>query len=204
MAIPRSFLNEDFNSTQPDDRLRWLNQPSLWWIDASSSTLVVEPDASTDFWRKTHYGFEADTGHFLYATVPADFVMVAKVKFLPVHQYDQAGLMVRVDGDCWIKTSVEYELDEPPQLGAVVTNAGYSDWSVQDFDRARHDVWLRISRKSSDFIVEHSDNGQTWKLLRMAHLNVSDEATADCGLYACSPKGAGFRAEFDLLRIEHP
>jgi regulation of enolase protein 1 (concanavalin A-like superfamily) len=171
-------------------------------MDAGLSALVVETDPGTDFWRKTHYGFEADNGHFFYATVPADLVMMAKVKFLPVHQYDQAGLMVRVDRDCWIKTSVEYELDEPPRLGAVVTNAGYSDWSVQDFDRARSDVWLRISRKSSDFIIEHSDNGQTWKLIRVAHLNVSEHAKADCGLYACSPKGAGFRAEFDLLRID--
>jgi regulation of enolase protein 1 (concanavalin A-like superfamily) len=39
-------------------------------------------------------------------------------------------------------------------------------------------------------------------LIRVAHLNVSDHAKADCGLYACSPKGAGFRAEFDLLRID--
>ena len=73
--------------------------------------------------------------------------------------------MVRVARDCWIKTSVEYELDQPAELSAVVTNAGYSDWSVQDFDSARHDVWLRISRKSSDFIIEHSDDGQTWRVL---------------------------------------
>jgi regulation of enolase protein 1 (concanavalin A-like superfamily) len=163
---------------------------------------VVQPEANTDFWRKTHYEFEADNGHFLYVEVPADFVMVTKVKFLPVHQYDQAGLMVRIDGDCWLKTSVEYELEKPPQLGAVVTNAGYSDWSVQEFDRARNNVWLRTSRKRSTFIIEHSDNGQTWEVHRVAYLNVRDEAKADCGVYACSPKDAGFRAEFDLLRID--
>jgi regulation of enolase protein 1 (concanavalin A-like superfamily) len=197
-----AFLNEDFDTNEFDFRLRWLNESGGWRVDTASSVLVVEPAAGTDFWRKTHYGFEADTGPFLSADVSGDFVMTGKVRFLPVHQYDQAGLMVRVDGNCWIKTSVEYELDEPPKLGVVVTNAGYSDWSVQNFDPRRNELWLRISRRNSDFLVEHSWNGQAWELLRIAHLCMKDSASMDCGLYACSPKGAGFRAEFDLLRIE--
>jgi regulation of enolase protein 1 (concanavalin A-like superfamily) len=73
---------------------------------------------------------------------------------------------------------------------------------VQDSDPARNELWLRVSRKGSDFTVEHSDDGQSWKMLRLAHLPVSDESEVNCGLYACSPKGAGFRAEFDLFRIE--
>lgn len=196
------FLNEDFNSSDPDARLQWLNEPGFWKIEASASVLAIEPDANTDFWRKTHYGFEADNGHLFGATVHGDFAMVTKVRFLPVHQYDQAGLMVRADADCWIKASVEYEIDESPKLGAVVTNAGYSDWSVQEFDRERQDVWLRVSREGSDFIVEYSGNGERWQVLRVAHLHVSSNAAVRCGVYACSPKGAGFRAEFDLLRID--
>jgi regulation of enolase protein 1 (concanavalin A-like superfamily) len=183
-------------------RLHWFNEPGRWWVDAASSALVVEPEAGTDFWRKTHYGFEVDTGHLLSASISGDFAMITKVRFFPVHQYDQAGLMVRVDADCWIKTSVEYEPDEPTRLGAVVTNGGYSDWSVQDFDRARNEVWLRVSRKDSDFTVTQSNDGEHWNLLRIAHLNVDAETSVECGIYACCPKGAGFRAEFDLLRIE--
>jgi regulation of enolase protein 1 (concanavalin A-like superfamily) len=197
-----AFLNEEFEANEFDSRLRWFNEPSRWRVDASSSALIVEPEARTDFWRKTHYGFEADTGHLLSAVVSGNFVMTARVKFFPAHQYDQAGLMVRADGNCWIKTSVEYELEEPPKLGVVVTNSGHSDWSVQNFDSARNELWLRISRTGSDFIVEHSASGQTWELLRIAHLEVEPAASLDCGLYGCSPKDAGFRAEFDLLRIE--
>jgi regulation of enolase protein 1 (concanavalin A-like superfamily) len=196
------FLDENFDTNVFDSRLRWFNASGRWWTDTASSALVVEPEAGTDFWRKTHYGFEADNGHFLSAAVSGDFAMTAKVKFLPVHQYDQAGLMVRADGSCWIKTSVEHEEHKPPKLGVVVTNGGYSDWSVQNFDPARNELWLRISRRSSDFVVEHSENGKTWELLRIAHLHLEPSASMDCGVYACSPKGAGFRAEFDLLRIE--
>jgi regulation of enolase protein 1 (concanavalin A-like superfamily) len=195
-------LNQDFTANEFDRRLRWFNEPGRWRVDAGSSILIVEPDDATDFWRKTHYGFEADTGHLLSASMSGDFVVTTKVKFHPVHQYDQAGLMVRVDGGCWIKTSVEYELDEPPKLGVVVTDAGYSDWSMQDFDRTRNELWLQIARKDSDFAVSQSDDGQHWKLLRLTHLEGNREASLDCGLYACSPKGRGFRAEFDLLRIE--
>jgi regulation of enolase protein 1 (concanavalin A-like superfamily) len=197
-----TFLDEHFDTNEFDPRLRWFNESGRWWSDTASSALVVEPQAGTDFWRKTYYGFEADTGHFLSAAVSGNFVMTGKVKFLPVHQYDQAGLMVRADGNCWIKTSVEYEEQEPPKLGVVVTNGGYSDWSVQNFDPARNELWLRISRKNSDFVVEHSHKGQIWELLRIAHLHAQASASIDCGVYACSPKGAGFRAEFDLLRIE--
>jgi regulation of enolase protein 1 (concanavalin A-like superfamily) len=195
-------LTEDFNDTVFDARLRWLNEPGRWRIYAARSALVVEPDAGTDFWQRTHYGFECDTGHFLSAAVSGNFVATAKVQSFPVHQYDQAGLMVRVDGNCWIKTSVEYELDDPPKLGVVVTHAGYSDWSMQEADPGRSECWLRVSRKGGDFTVEHSDDGRSWKMLRLAHLPVSDDSEVHCGLYACSPNGAGFRAAFDLLRIE--
>ena len=185
-----------------DRRLVWFNEPRRWSVDAGSSVLVIEPEADTDFWRKTHYGFEADSGHLLSAAVSGSFVVTAKVKFFPKHQYDQAGLMVRVDGVNWIKTSVEYELDEPPKLGVVVTNRGYSDWSLQDFDSTRNELWLRISRTACDYIVDHSADELAWHSIRVAHLDAPPEAALHCGLYACSPKGSGFRAGFDFLRID--
>jgi len=92
--------------------------------------------------------------------------------------------------------------NEPPKLGVVVTNRGYSDWSVQNFDPARRDLWLRISRTNSDFVIEHSQNSEAWELMRIAHLGIEQGASLDCGTYGCSPKGGGFRAKFDLLRIE--
>ena len=197
------FLSETFDNGTLDPRLQWLNPPSHWNVDKAGSALVVEPNAPTDFWQKTHYGFSADTGHFLHARVEGDFAITANVRFYPVHQYDQAGLMVRLDEHCWLKTSVEYELADPPKLGAVVTNAGYSDWSVQEFDRTRNDLWLRIERNGNDCMVDHSLDGAHWISMRVAHLH-SDSKSAQCGLYACSPKGSGFRAEFRNLLIETP
>ena len=89
-------LDERFIQPAFDPRLRWLNPPPTWAVDSSLPALVVQPAAPTDFWQETHYGFRADNGHFLFAEVVGDFTITTKVRFHPVHQYDQAGLMVRV------------------------------------------------------------------------------------------------------------
>lgn len=194
-------LDEQFGSSL-DPRLTWLNPPAHGRVDSARGVLVVEPAARTDFWRKTHYGFEADNGHFLHLPVGGDFVLTTKVWFVPVHQYDQAGLMVRVSPSCWLKTSVEYEPDGPSRLGAVVTNAGYSDWSTQEFEAGRDHLWLRIRRESTDYAVESSLDGARWVQIRMAHLHEDTPgARVQCGLYACSPTGGGFVAEFSSLQV---
>lgn len=186
-------------------QLIWLNEPKVWSVDTAAHRLVVLPDAETDFWQKTHYGFAADNGHFLHTRVTGDFTLSAEVIFYPRHQYDQAGLMVRFSSDCWLKTSVEYEPEGPAKLGVVVTNGGYSDWSVQDFPRGRNSVQLRVRRAAADFLVDYRDSaGADWNMIRMAHLAGVETQPALCGLYACSPKAAGFRAEFCSPKIAQP
>jgi uncharacterized protein len=196
------FLREDFDGPTMDPRLTWLHPPGKWLIDGRRSVLIVEPDAKTDFWQKTHYGFEADDGHCLLATVTGDVVVATEVGFRPVHQYDQAGLIVRISPSCWLKASVEYEPDGPSRLGAVVTNAGYSDWSTQDVRSDRRTLRLRIRREGCDYVVEHSPGGGSWSQIRLAHLHEDRGGAVACGLYACSPTGAGFVAEFESLVIE--
>ena len=187
-----------FTSPNPHQLPSWHAEPSRWSI--AGERLRLEPEGSTDFWQRTHYGFQADNGHFLYATVTGDVVMTTRVRFQPRHQYDQAGLMVRHSPSCWLKTSVEHEPGGPGRLGAVVTNAGYSDWSTQPFEG--DEVWLRLRREGADYIVDASKDGEAWEQIRMAHLFEDDGKLAvACGLYACSPKASGFVAEFEYLEI---
>jgi regulation of enolase protein 1 (concanavalin A-like superfamily) len=196
-------LHESFNRPGLDPRLRWLREPRRWSLEPAEPALVLSPDAATDFWQRTHYGFRVDNGHFLHAEVAGDFVLTTRVRFLPVHQYDQAGLMVRFSADCWLKTSVEFEPHGPNRLGSVVTNHGYSDWATQDLSREVSEVSFRIRREGADCLVETSLDGTSWSQIRMAHL-VEDGpgAVASAGLYACSPKGAGYVARFHFLRLE--
>ena len=201
--MAQNILNERFKGPVLDSRLQWLNPPPPWTLEPSG--LVVRPAPETDFWQQTHYGFRADNGHFLYLKVAGDFSVTTRVRFHPAHLYDQAGLMVRVGPSCWIKTSVEYESKGPCKLGAVVTNGGYSDWSLQDFPRVQKQVRLRIRRAGQDFLVEWGRGaGRAWELLRVAHLHQGGAGRPmQCGLYVCSPKDSGFRAEFEFLRIDH-
>ncbi len=211
-------LNESFDSETFNSLLSWHNPPARWRVDCERSRLVIEPDAGTDFWQRTHYGFRAGNGHLLKAEIHGDAVIGSRFQSYPVHQYDQAGLMVWFSDDCWLKTSVEFENVGPSQLGAVVTNAGFSDWSMQDFDpheaggnasagavastTAVLSYCLRIRRSGEDFAVEYrpADEG-AWKMIRLAHLRPAPEYPCFGGIYACSPKGGGFRAEVEYLTI---
>ena len=191
-------LHERFTGPTLHPDLRWHCEPRRWTL--TDGGLRVEPEAGTDFWQRTHYGFEADNGHALLAAVTGDFVLSTHVRFRPLHQYDQAGLMVRLSPACWLKTSVEHEPGRAGRLGAVVTNAGYSDWSTQPFAAA--EVWLRVRREGQDYVVDASHDGQAWEQIRMARLHDDRMGLGvDCGVYACSPKDAGFVVEFGFLEV---
>jgi regulation of enolase protein 1 (concanavalin A-like superfamily) len=196
------YLRESFAGAGLAPQWRWHCEPPRWATDPDGRCLRVEPAAATDFWQRTHYGFQADNGHFLYTPLSGDFVLTVHVRFRPVHQYDQAGVLVRVSPSCWLKASVEYEPSGPSRLGAVVTNFGYSDWSTQGFAAGAGAVWLRVRREGDDYIVDASSDGQAWEQLRLAHLHEGRGAAVACGVYARSPRGAGFVAEFGDLAID--
>ncbi|MBI3465898.1 MAG: DUF1349 domain-containing protein [Planctomycetes bacterium] len=196
------YLDESFAGPGLHSQLQWHCEPARWSVDEPSRCLRVEPDGGTDFWQRTHYGFEADNGHLLFAEVPGDFVVSTQVRFDPLHQYDQAGLMVRVSPSCWLKASVEYEPAGPSRLGSVVTNHAYSDWSTQEYPSGPGEVWLRVRREGDDYLIESSQDGKRWMQIRLAHLHEGHGQAVKSGLYACSPKAAGFVAQFKHLTID--
>lgn len=214
-----TIVNEAFDRENFTPLLSWMNPPRAWRVDALRSRLVIEPDARTDFWQRTRYGFQAGNGHVLGAALAGDAVLTAQFQCMPVHQYDQAGVIIWFSDDCWLKTSVEYEIDSPSQLGAVVTNGGFSDWSMQDFPPgehaaaprgpapdsppAAHHYWLRIQSAGQDCAVEYRQSQDSpWKMIRLAHLSPAPGLPCFGGVYACSPNESGFHAEVLSLRIE--
>lgn len=195
-------LQADFRAAALPAALHWLNEPPRWRLDNARGRLVAASAANTDFWQRTHYGFRVDNGHVLQleARSDRDFMLSTRVHFAPVHQYDQAGLMLRVSEHDWLKTSVEFEPHGANRLGAVVTQRGWSDWSTQDLPQSVRAVSLRINVSARDCLVEASLDGKAWSQIRLAHLAaLADVRTLQCGLYLCSPKGAGFEAEFESL-----
>jgi uncharacterized protein len=196
-------IHETFDALTLSPEWQWYCPPARWAIQ--EGFLVLEPDAKTDFWQRTYYGVQNDNGHFLYREIAGDFTLSTHLRFFPAHQYDQAGLMVRFSSECWIKTSVEYEPHGPANLGVVVTDRGFSDWSTQPFPDGQQSLDLRLTRQGSDYLVHYRvSNRDSWSQLRIAHLDVPPASAVQCGLYACSPVSTGFRAEFDDLTIETP
>ncbi len=202
MKTTRSFI-ETFDRPELSENFTWFNPP-LHWL-AGGGKLSVQTAANTDFWQKTYYNFIHDNGHFLYAEIDGDFVLETRVQFWPRHQYDQAGLMVRLSPECWLKTSVEFEGEHPARLGAVVTNHGYSDWSTQNISATTTEILLRITRENSNYIVEYAlpEVPEDWIQIRMAHLFHDDgKHPIMAGIYACSPIDSGYLVQFHYLKLE--
>jgi regulation of enolase protein 1 (concanavalin A-like superfamily) len=187
----------DFRNGQLPDGFFWLNPPLEYRFEQG---LVLHPKAQSDFWQTTHYGFRNDNGHCLLTEICGDFSLETRVSFHPQHQYDQCGLVVRIDSQNWIKCSTEYEDVMVSRLGSVVTNLGYSDWATQDVSSVVQTMSYRISRKGSDFLIEHSATGEHWQQMRIAHLHTAQEKVS-AGIYACSPIDAGFHCKFEHIML---
>ena len=182
--------------TLPAD-FHWLNPPLR---HRQGNGLELVTDKATDFWKRTHYGFRRDNGHALLTLLSGNFHITTRVEFQPQAQYDQCGLMARLDAENWIKFSTEFEDAQHSRLGSVVTNLGYSDWATQDVSSAQRERWYRVTRDGGDFLLEHSDDGRGWHQQRIAHLHRATNSL-EAGVYACSPIGEAFWCRFHFLEI---
>lgn len=108
----------------------WLNRPKTLAINGD--TLDVVTDQATDFWRKTHYGFTRDSGHFLGIRAGAGFTAQLRARAQYEALYDQAGIMVRVDEQHWVKAGIELS-DGRAMLSSVLTNP-VSDWATGPYE----------------------------------------------------------------------
>ena len=190
-------INEHFlRSSLPQD-FYWLNEPARYHV---GNGLEIFTDEKTDFWQRTHYGFQRDDGHCLLVPQTGDFSLITHVEFHPRTKYDQCGLMIRIDSQNWIKVSTEYENEQVSRLGSVVTNDGYSDWATQDIMSNPQAMWYRISKRDRDFLLENSSDGQVWFQMRITHLH-KEADDYEIGVYACSPIGKDFQCCFKTLAI---
>jgi regulation of enolase protein 1 (concanavalin A-like superfamily) len=169
--------------------VRWLNEPARWTGDLDALTVEVEP--GTDFWRTTHYGFVRDSGHFAYEELEREASLRFRGEWAA--QYDQAGLMLRVDAETWIKAGIE-RADGRDWLSVVVTR-GLSDWSQQPAPAPDPDGWWTIRAVRDGDAVQLLAGDQP---IRLAPLPPA--ATVLAGPMCAAPEGPGFTARFAGLR----
>ncbi|WP_123665042.1 DUF1349 domain-containing protein [Actinocorallia herbida] len=181
----------DAGAIVPWGEAGWLNPPPSAEPDGAS--LVVTTAHGSDFWRHTGYGFVRDDGHALLAGFPAGTAVEVTFEAALTALYDQAGVLVRVDAETWVKAGVE-ATDGTPHLGAVVTH-GTSDWSLAAVPEwAGLPVTVRVSRSGDALTVRARAADGPWRMVRLAHL--APDAAATAGPFCCSPSRGGLRVRF--------
>lgn len=184
-------------SAQTLEKMQWFNEPGQWEIKDKKLTLFATPQS--DYWRIAHYGFTVDDAPFLYTTYGGEFEAKVKITGDYKVRYDQAGMMIRIDHENYIKTGIEY-VDGKYNLSAVVTHHT-SDWSVITLDRPVPFVWIKAVRRLDAVEIYYSFDDKDYTLMRIAWMQ--DNTPVQVGLMAASPDGQGFQASFEHFQVKH-
>lgn len=178
--------------------MHWLNEPTQWSEQAGA--LVVTADAGTDFWRITGYGYSRDNGHLYGEQLAGDFDLTMRVRGCYGAQYDQAGVMVRVDDRRWVKTGIEY-VDGRPRFSTVIT-LDYSSWAVADLPGEAGELGLAVTRRGDAVEVRYRLDGGDSTLAALVYLPPGEQVMA--GAMCAAPEGNGFQVTFQDMTITRP
>jgi uncharacterized protein len=176
----------------------WLNEPERW--TAQGDNLDIVTDKATDFWRETHYGFCRDSGHFLGFPTAEAFTAELRVQCNFQALYDQAGIMVRIDAERWVKAGIEFS-DGRPMLASVLTD-GRSDWATAPYERDAGDFWMRATVANGVLRLQVSADGKLWPLMRLAPFPKA--ASYLVGPMACTPEREGLPVTFSSFSLKPP
>ena len=178
-------------TAQTLERMQWFNEPEHWETRDGVPTMDVTPHS--DFWRISPYGFTVDDGPFLYTTRGGEFEVKVKISGEYKVRFDQAGLMLRIDKENYIKTGIEY-VDGKYNLSAVVTHHT-SDWSVIKIDKPVPFVWIKAVRRLDAVEIFYSFDDKEYTMMRNCWMQ--DNTPIMVGMTAASPDGEGFKARFE-------
>ena len=180
-------------------KLKWTRMPSDYRISSDKIEIITAPH--TDLWQRTYYHFRNDNAPVLQMeTDERFFSFMVKTEFESKHRFDQCGIVLYLDSENWLKGSIEYENEHFQHLGSVVTNHGYSDWATTEIDASIQSMWYRLSRREDDYCIECSEDGITFRQMRVCHL-WHGAGTIRFGIYACSPENSSFRAVFTNMEL---
>ena len=179
------------------DLMTWFNEPASSKINGGELTVRSKP--KTDFWQKTYDGYAADSGHFFHLPASGDFKFTALCNGNFATQYDQNGLMVRIDPDNWMRCGTEF-IDGKRSASVVFTRT-YSDGSTLPDLSQSAPVWWRLVRKNDSIETFYSLDGEKYMSVRMGYF--PKEKTVQVGVMCCAPTGGpNFDSTFQSLKLE--
>jgi uncharacterized protein len=199
MALARHLLAENPQPTEGGGiiaRMTWMNEPASW--NRSDDKLVIRSRGKTDFWRKTFYGYITDNGHLLSLPVEGDFTFQARINGQYAALYDQAGLMVRLDAENWMKCGTEFF--DGRRHASVVFTRDFSDWSTMPDLSQTAPIWWRAVRKKDSIETLCSLDGNNFTSVRQGYFPPG--VKTNVGVMCAAPEGPGFEAIFDNLKLE--
>lgn len=182
------------------NQLKWTREPASFEMAGDKIYITTAPH--TDLWQRTYYHFRNDNAPVLQMeTEEKFFSFVVKTSFRESHhRFDQCGIVMHLDGENWLKGSIEYENEEFQHLGSVVTNHGWSDWATTEIPADIKEMWYRLSRREDDYRIECSEDGSQWKQMRICHMH-EGAGKVRFGIYACSPEDSSFTAVFSDFKL---
>lgn len=184
-------------NAQSLERMQWFNEPESYTI--KGGTLTMDVPAQCDYWRIAHYGFTVDDGPFLYTTYGGEFEAKVKVSGEYKTRFDQAGMMIRIDHENYVKFGIEY-VDGKYNISAVVTHHT-SDWSVITLDKPVDFIWIKALRRKDAIELFYSFDDKEYTMMRT--LWMQDNCPVMVGPVAACPDGNGFKARFEHFQVKH-
>lgn len=184
-------------SAQSLEKMNWYNEPGNWEINGGTLTMDVTPNS--DYWRISHYGFTVDDAPFYYAEYGGEFEAKVKISGDYKVRFDQAGMMIRLDHENYIKTGIEF-VDGKYNLSTVVTHKT-SDWSVIALDRPVEYIWIKAVRRLDAVEIFYSFDDKEYTMMRNAWVEANHPVKI--GMFAACPDGNGFKAKFSDFKVSH-
>lgn len=184
-------------SGQTLEKMNWFNEPSGWEISGKTLTMDVTP--KSDYWRISHYGFTVDDAPFYYAEYGGEFEAKVKISGDYKVRFDQAGMMIRIDHENYIKTGIEF-VDGKYNLSTVVTHHT-SDWSVISLDKPVEYIWIKAVRRLDAIEIFYSFDDKEYIMMRNAWMAAN--CPVKIGMFAACPDGEGFKATFSDFKVTH-
>lgn len=184
-------------NAQSLEHMTWFNEPDSYRI--TGGVLTMDVPAQCDYWRIAHYGFTVDDAPFYYTTYGGEFEAKVKVSGDYKSRFDQAGMMIRIDQENYVKCGIEF-VNGKFNLSTVVTHHT-SDWSVIQLDKTVDFIWIKAVRRLDAIEIFYSYDDKEYTMMRT--LWMQDNIPVKVGLMAASPDGHGFKAKFENFKVTH-
>ena len=177
--------------------MRWMNEPEKW--KQKGDEIKMTCPMEVDYWRNTLHGFIKDDAPFYWMYVDYNFEARLSMKGKFKYLYDQAGLMLRLDEENWIKLGISHYRDQ--LYVSCVFTRGNSDWSTHRLPKTKIE-WFHVWVKRRGEVVEcyYSLDNENWIRIRQGYF--TDAPRLRVGMMCAAPESAGFKVTFTNFLIK--